>query len=115
VAVERRAAEPVLPLRLFRNSVLHPAAVISFIVGFAMFGAMTYLPTFLQVVHGVSPTLSGRAPAADGGSACSITSTGSGQIVSRTGRWKVFPIVGTGVTASVCCCSTSSTRTAPPG
>jgi len=43
-----------------------------------------------------------------------LSSTASGQIVSRTGRWKVFPVAGTGVTALVCCCSTSSTRTAPP-
>src|SRR4051812_6034629 len=59
VAVERRAAEPVLPLKLFGIRTFTLAAMISFIVGFAMFGAMTYLPTFLQVVHGISPTLSG--------------------------------------------------------
>ncbi|MGW3458909.1 DHA2 family efflux MFS transporter permease subunit [Streptomyces olivaceoviridis] len=97
VAVERRAAEPVLPLRLFRIRTFTLAAVISFIVGFAMFGALTYLPTFLQVVHGVSPTLSGvhMLPMVFG---LLLSSTLSGQIVSRTGRWKVFPIVGTAVT-----------------
>ncbi|MDQ1038933.1 EmrB/QacA subfamily drug resistance transporter [Streptomyces sp. V3I8] len=98
VAVERRAAEPVLPLKLFRIRTFTLAAVISFVVGFAMFGAMTYLPTFLQVVQGVSPTMSGvhMLPMVAG---LLLSSTVSGQIVSRTGRWKVFPVVGTAVTA----------------
>jgi EmrB/QacA subfamily drug resistance transporter len=98
VAVERRAAEPVLPLGLFRIRTFSLVAVISFIVGFAMFGAMTYLPTFLQVVQNISPTLSGvhLLPMVLG---MLVTSTASGQIVSRTGRWKVFPIAGTAVTA----------------
>ncbi|MFD5522292.1 MDR family MFS transporter [Streptomyces sp. NPDC127066] len=98
VAVERRAAEPVLPLKLFRVHTFTLSAIISFIVGFAMFGAMTYLPTFLQVVQGVSPTMSGvhMLPMVFG---LLLSSTVSGQIVSRTGRWKVFPVVGTGVTA----------------
>ncbi|MFF8937441.1 DHA2 family efflux MFS transporter permease subunit [Streptomyces paradoxus] len=97
VAVERRAAEPVLPLELFRVRTFTLAAVISFVVGFAMFGAMTYLPTFLQVVQGISPTMSGvhMLPMVLG---LLLASTASGQIVSRTGRWKVFPIAGTGVT-----------------
>ena len=97
VAVERRAAEPVLPLKLFRIRTFALSAVISFIVGFAMFGAMTYLPTFLQVVQGVTPTMSGvhMLPMVFG---MLLSSTASGQIVSRTGRWKVFPIAGTGVT-----------------
>ncbi|MHC3474392.1 DHA2 family efflux MFS transporter permease subunit [Streptomyces sp. 7R007] len=98
VAVERRAAEPVLPMRLFRIRTFTLSAVISFIIGFAMFGAMTYLPTFLQVVHGVTPTMSGvhMLPMVFG---LLLSSTLSGQIVSRTGRWKVFPVAGTGVTA----------------
>lgn len=98
VSVERRAAEPVLPLKLFRIRTFVLSAVISFIVGFAMFGAMTYLPTFLQVVQGVTPTMSGvhMLPMVFG---LLLASTASGQIVSRTGRWKVFPIAGTGITA----------------
>jgi len=98
VAVEQKAPEPVLPLKLFRIRTFTLSAVISFIVGFAMFGAMTYLPTFLQVVQGVTPTLSGvhMLPMVFG---LLISSTLSGQIVSRTGRWKVFPIAGTAVTA----------------
>ncbi|MER6097321.1 MDR family MFS transporter [Streptomyces sp. NPDC001728] len=98
VYVERRAAEPVLPLKLFRIRTFSLVSVISFVVGFAMFGAMTYLPTFLQVVQGVTPTMSGvhMLPMVAG---LLITSTASGQIVSRTGRWKVFPIAGTALTA----------------
>jgi EmrB/QacA subfamily drug resistance transporter len=97
VQVERAAAEPVLPMKLFRVRTFTLSAVISFIVGFAMFGAMTYLPTFLQVVQGVTPTLSGvhMLPMVFG---LLLSSTVSGQIVSRTGRWKVFPIAGTAVT-----------------
>ncbi|MEU6755795.1 MFS transporter [Streptomyces sp. NPDC046685] len=95
---ERRAAEPVLPLRLFRIRTFTLCSAISFVVGFAMFGAMVYLPTFLQVVQGVSPTMSGvhMLPMVLG---MLISSTASGQIVSRTGRWKVFPLAGTAVTA----------------
>jgi EmrB/QacA subfamily drug resistance transporter len=98
VAVERGAAEPVLPLKLFRIRTFTLSAVISFVVGFAMFGAMTYLPTFLQVVRGVTPTMSGvhMLPMVLG---LLLASTASGQIVSRTGRWKVFPVAGTAVTA----------------
>ncbi|MFD3546855.1 DHA2 family efflux MFS transporter permease subunit [Streptomyces sp. NPDC058655] len=98
VLVERKAAEPVLPLKLFRIRTFTLCSVISFVVGFAMFGAMVYLPTFLQVVQGVSPTMSGvhMLPMVLG---MLISSTASGQIVSRTGRWKLFPIAGTGVTA----------------
>ncbi|MFC7308533.1 MDR family MFS transporter [Streptomyces monticola] len=97
VAVERRAAEPVLPLKLFKIRTFALSAAISFVIGFAMFGGMTYLPTFLQVVRGVSPTMSGvhMLPMVLG---VFLASTGSGQIVSRTGRWKVFPVLGTAVT-----------------
>ncbi|MEU3399144.1 MDR family MFS transporter [Streptomyces filamentosus] len=98
VRVEGRAAEPVLPLKLFRIRTFTLVSVISFVVGFAMFGAMTYLPTFLQIVQGVTPTMSGvhMLPMVAG---MLLTSTASGQIVSRTGRWKVFPVAGTAVTA----------------
>ncbi|MFE1902380.1 DHA2 family efflux MFS transporter permease subunit [Streptomyces gardneri] len=98
VYVEQRAAEPVLPLKLFRIRTFTLVSVISFVVGFAMFGAMTYLPTFLQVVQGVTPTMSGvhMLPMVLG---MFITSTTSGRIVSRTGRWKIFPVTGTALTA----------------
>ncbi len=114
VAVERRAVEPVLPLKLFRIRTFSLVAVISFVIGFAMFGAMTYLPTFLQVVHGITPTMSGvhMLPMVLG---LLLTSTASGQIVSRTGRWKVFPSRAPPSRPSACSCSTGSPRPAPPG
>jgi len=94
----RYAAEPVLPLRLFRNSVFSVSAAISLAAGFAMFGALSYLPLFLQVVHGVSPTISGvyLLPMVLG---LLVTSIGSGQLIARTGHYKVFPIVGTAILA----------------
>ncbi|MEE4543732.1 MFS transporter [Streptomyces sp. V4-01] len=97
VLIERRVQEPVLPPRLFRGRTFVLCAGMSFIIGFAMFGALTYLPTFLQIVHGYSPTLSGvhMIPMVVG---LLISSTASGQIVSRTGHYKVFPITGTAVT-----------------
>jgi EmrB/QacA subfamily drug resistance transporter len=92
---ERRAAEPVLPLHLFRNAAFTVTAVVGLIVGFAMFGSVTYLPVFLQVVHGSSPTASGMQmlPMMAGMLTSSIL---SGQLISRTGRYKIYPILGTG-------------------
>ncbi len=86
----RTAAEPVLPLRLFRN----PVFSVSSAIGFAMFGALAFLPIYLQVVRGVSPTISGvyLLPMVLG---LLLTSVASGQIISRWGRYKVFPIAGT--------------------
>ncbi|MEU7159351.1 MDR family MFS transporter [Streptomyces chrestomyceticus] len=98
VFVELRAKEPMLPMHLFRNPVFTVCSVLSFIVGFAMLGAMTYLPTYLQFVDGVSATMSGvrTLPMVAG---LLGTSMLSGVVVSRTGRYRVFPIVGTGVMA----------------
>ena len=94
----RRAPEAVLPLRLFRNRVFVIASAIGLAAGFAMFGALSYLPLFLQVVHGVSPTISGvyLLPMVLG---LLLTSIGSGQLIARTGRYKVFPIIGTALMA----------------
>jgi EmrB/QacA subfamily drug resistance transporter len=96
VAVERRAAEPILPPELFRNSVFRITSAVGFVVGFALFGALTYLPLFQQVVRGLSPTASGLqlVPLMIGLLAASI---GSGQLISRTGRYKRFPILGTAI------------------
>ncbi|HUZ09500.1 MAG TPA: MFS transporter [Acidimicrobiales bacterium] len=97
VRIERRAVEPVLPLALFRNRVFSAAAAIGFVIGFAMFGALTFVPQFFQVVKGLSPTASGlRLLPMMGGML--VASIGSGQIVSRWGRYKVFPVVGTALT-----------------
>lgn len=109
-SAERFAAEPVLPLRLFRNSSFALCSLISFIVGFAMFGALTFIPVFLQVVHGVSPTLSGvrMLPMVLG---MLVTSILSGQLITRTGRYKIFPVVGTVVTTlGLYLCSTMDER-----
>ncbi len=94
--VERRVPEPVLPLRLFANRVFAATSAIGFVVGFAMFGAITYLPVFLQVAKGASPTGSGMQmlPMMAG---VLVTSIGSGFLISRWGRYKVFPVVGTAV------------------
>jgi Na+/melibiose symporter-like transporter len=98
LAVERRAVEPVLPLRLYRNRVFAIACIIGFVVGFAMFGAIIFLPLFLQVVLGAGPTESGLwlLPLMIG---LLLTSTISGWLISRWGRYKVFPTVGTLVIA----------------
>ncbi len=96
VTVERRAAEPVLPLHLFRNPVFTISSAIGLIVGFALFGSVTYIPLFLQVVRQLSPTASGLQllPMMGGMLLMSIL---SGQVISRTGRYRIFPIAGTGV------------------
>jgi EmrB/QacA subfamily drug resistance transporter len=93
---ERRAAEPILPLSLFRLRVFAVCAGIGFIIGVAMFGTITFLPLFLQIVRGRSPTSSGLqlTPMMGG---LLITSIASGQLISRFGRYKPFPIVGTAV------------------
>jgi EmrB/QacA subfamily drug resistance transporter len=98
VFVERRVEEPIIPMGLFRHSVFSLTNAIGFIVGFAMFGAIVYLPLFLQTVNGASPTGSGLQllPLMVGVFGMSIT---SGQLISRWGRYKVFPIVGTGLMA----------------
>ena len=94
VVIERRANEPVLPLHLFSNRAFSATSVVGFIVGFAMFGAVTYLPAFFQIVHGQSPTASGLQllPLLAG---MIIVSTASGFIISKTGRYRAFPIIGT--------------------
>ncbi|MGH3412910.1 MAG: MFS transporter [Marmoricola sp.] len=96
VLVERRASEPVLPLRLFTNRVFTVASLIGFVVGFAMFGAITYLPQYMQVVRGQSPTGSGLQllPLMAG---LLLTSMLSGFLITRWGRYKIFPILGTAV------------------
>src|SRR6476661_6612429 len=88
---ESRAAEPMLPLHLFRNRVVAVTSAIGFIVGFALFGALTYLPLFQQVVRGATPTESGLQliPVMAG---VLLGSIGSGQVITATGRYRAFPI-----------------------
>ncbi|HEX8855758.1 MAG TPA: MFS transporter [Thermoleophilaceae bacterium] len=94
VLVERTAPEPVLPLRLFQNRTFTIAGLIGLIVGFALFGSAVFLPLFFQTVNGVDPTTSGLRllPLIAG---LLVTSIGSGQVISRIGRYKPFPIAGT--------------------
>jgi EmrB/QacA subfamily drug resistance transporter len=94
--VERRAAEPILPLGLFRNRTFTTASAIGFIVGLALFGSVTFLPLYLQIVKGQSPTSSGLqlTPMMAG---LLVTSVLSGNLISRFGRYRPFPIAGTAV------------------
>jgi EmrB/QacA subfamily drug resistance transporter len=98
VWIESRAVEPIIPLPLFSLSVFRTANLYAFVIGFAMFGAIIFLPLYLQVVDGMSPTRSGLAmlPLVVGIFTLSIS---SGVVMSRTGRYKVFPIVGSGLVA----------------
>jgi len=91
--VESRSPEPILPLRLFRNPVFSVGSAFSFVLGIAMFGAMVFMPLYFQAVKGMSPTRSGLAtvPAVLGIMSMSII---SGQLISRTGRYRIFPILG---------------------
>ncbi len=94
VAIERRATEPVLPMGLFSNRVFSSASAIGFVVGFAMFGAMTFLPLYFQEVRGASPTNSGLRllPMMVGLFGASIV---VGQLVAKGRKYRPFPIAGT--------------------
>ena len=94
IFAESRAAEPVLPLKLFRNRTFLVTSVVGLIVGFALFGSVTFMPLYLQIVKGSSPTASGLEMVTMMGGVL-ITSIGSGQLISRLGRYKIFPVIGT--------------------
>lgn len=96
LVVERRAPEPVIPLRLFRDSIFNVTALVGAVVGVALFGAASYLPTFLQMVDGATATESGllMLPMMGGIVGASVV---SGQLISRTGRYRVYPIVGSAI------------------
>ncbi|HEY1794754.1 MAG TPA: MDR family MFS transporter [Stellaceae bacterium] len=95
-AVERNAAEPILPLGLFRNGVFSICCAVGFIVGLSMFGSITFMPLYLQVVKGITPTHAGMAlaPMMAG---MLMTSIATGRIIHRIGRYRPFPIIGTAV------------------
>ncbi|WP_372481937.1 MFS transporter [Streptomyces fuscigenes] len=99
LVVERFAAEPIIPLRLFRDSVFTVSGLMGAVIGVALFGAASYLPTFLQMVDGVSATASGllMLPMMGGVVIASIV---SGQLISRTGRYRLYPLLGTAVSAA---------------
>ncbi|MFE7956154.1 MFS transporter [Streptomyces sp. NPDC057413] len=95
---ERRAAEPLIPLRLFRDSVFNVSALVGLVIGVALFGAASYLPTFLQMVDGASATESGllMLPMMGGIVGASVI---SGQLISHTGRYKLYPVLGGALSA----------------
>ncbi|QFZ73472.1 DHA2 family efflux MFS transporter permease subunit [Streptomyces fagopyri] len=96
--VERFAAEPLIPPRLFRDGVFNITALVGLVIGVALFGAASYLPTFLQMVDGASATESGllMLPMMGGIVGASVV---SGQLISRTGRYKVYPVLGAALSA----------------
>jgi len=98
VVAERRAKEPILPPSLFRNRVFTVTSAVGLVVGFALFGGLTFLPLFQQVVRGDSPTESGLQliPVMVG---LLFTSILAGQVITRTGRYRWFPIAGTAIGA----------------
>ncbi|TDI20169.1 MAG: DHA2 family efflux MFS transporter permease subunit [Acidobacteria bacterium] len=99
VAWESRVPEPTLPLRLFGNRIFSVTAGLGFLIGCGMFGGIIFLPLFLQIVTGASATNSGllMLPLMGGLMTASIT---SGRIISRTGRYKVWPVTGMAVAAA---------------
>ena len=96
--IEARAEEPILPPELFRNMTFRTTSAIGFVVGFALFGSVTFIPLYLQIVKGHSATDSGllMTPMMLG---VLVTSTASGFLISRYGRYRAFPIVGTAIAA----------------
>src|SRR5581483_6536911 len=90
---EARAAEPMLPLHVFKNRNFSVSMVLTFLTGLVMFGAMTFLPLYQQTVQGASPTVSGLmlTPMMLG---VTVTSIVAGQVITKTGRYKIFPILG---------------------
>ncbi|MDR6976376.1 EmrB/QacA subfamily drug resistance transporter [Streptomyces sp. 3330] len=98
VAVERTAPEPLIPLRLFRDSVFNVTALVGLVIGVALFGAASYLPTFLQMVDGATATESGllMLPMMGGIVGASVL---SGQLITHTGRYRIYPVLGSALAA----------------
>lgn len=93
IFAELRAEEPIIPLHLFKNPIFSVGSAFGFLIGFAMFGGLVYLPLYFQGVHGMSPTRSGLAmlPMVIGLFSMSIV---SGQLITRTGKYKIYPVIG---------------------
>jgi EmrB/QacA subfamily drug resistance transporter len=94
VFCEQRAREPIIPMRLFKNDIFRVSVLLSMILGIVMFAAILYIPIYQQLVRGNSPTKSGllMLPLVVG---LLISSIGSGRLTSKTGKYKIFPIIGT--------------------
>lgn len=97
--VEHYAPEPIIPLRLFRDSIFNVTSLVGAVVGVALFGTAGYLPTFLQMVDGVSATESGllMLPMMGGIVAASIV---SGRLISRSGRYKIYAVLGSAISVA---------------
>jgi EmrB/QacA subfamily drug resistance transporter len=95
---EHYAKEPIIPMKLFRNSVFGVSSLLSFLIGIVMFGALIFLPQYQQLVRGDSATKSGLMllPLVAGLMASSVT---SGRLISKFGHYRPFPIVGTALVA----------------
>ena len=98
IFVELHSPDPVLPLRLFRNQIFSVSSVLGFVTGFLMFGAIIFLPEYQQVVRGASAIKSGLMliPLTLG---VVLASIGSGALISKRGKYKVYPIAGSVVVA----------------
>lgn len=98
IVVELKVEEPLIPLRLFKDSVFSVSVAVAFVVGMTMFAALAYLPTFLQMARDVDPTDSGllMLPMTIG---LMITAVGSGLMITKTGKYRIYPILGMAVTA----------------
>ena len=96
VFIELRAEEPIIPMHLFKNKIFTVGNIFGFLIGTALFGGAIFLPLYLQTVHGMSPTESGLAmlPMMLGMFSMSIL---SGQLLVRTGRYKIYPIIGSAI------------------
>lgn len=96
--IERRAAEPVLPLELFKNNVFTVCGIIGFVTGAAMLGGLTFIPIYLQIAKGYTPTASGlmMIPMTAG---ILTSSTFAGRFMGRTGRYRMLPMAGTALIA----------------
>ncbi len=95
---EKRAKEPILPLRLFKNKVFTVSTLLSLLSGIAMFASILYIPVYQQIVRGYSPTKSGlmMLPLVVG---IFISSVGSGKLITKYGKYKIFPVIGTPILA----------------
>ncbi|GAA3226089.1 MDR family MFS transporter [Dactylosporangium siamense] len=93
IVVERRHPEPIVPLGIFRNRNFSLVAGVGFLVGFAMFGAITFLPLYQQIVQGASATNSGLLllPMMGG---LLVTSMLAGRMITKTGKYRIYPVIG---------------------
>ena len=108
--VENRAAEPVLPLHLFKNNVFWVTSIVGFVAGATIFGTLTFMPLYLQVVRGATPTVSGwlLIPMTMG---ILATAPFTGRYMARTGKYRILPIIGCTALALGTLCLTTLTAT----